>query len=205
LEEAIESIFQIATRVGGDFARRWSVELRLIAERLAERSRWGPKGAGWRAEAGRIRLAATIAQHGHERELALNGAKALHSELPELERKAVDGEDRLAVAAVRLELESVIGEAVEQLHMQPRGKAAGLEGKAIQGWPPAKERDFMRLVRRIGGFVPDGGRAASIFDLDAAHVERATQLVNTETEPASDAERRELERWRAKYPPGESP
>ncbi len=207
LDAAIERIYTVASRVGGDFARKWALELKLIGERLAERSRYGPKHVGWRTEAGRIQLAADVAEYGLERRLGLAGAKELADRLPALERKAVNSEDILELAAVRLSLESIIGAEVEQVRLEPprsRGKAAGLEGKAIQGWPPDKERDFMRLVRRIGGFVPDGGRAGSIFDFDATHVERATQLVNTETEPASDDERRELDRWLAKYPPGES-
>lgn len=79
-----------------------------------------------------------------------------------------------------------------------------LENKAVSGMTRDQERDLGRFIRRIGGYVASGGRAQDVLDYDAPHFERAMALIRGEVAPESDDERRELERWRAKFPPGES-
>jgi hypothetical protein len=202
LPAAVEEVYRVAQKVGGNFAAKWGEELRLIQARLKERNPRGPKGVSWPTEAARIQLAADVAEHGHEQRQAILSAKAIAEKLPGLEAKAVSAEDILDIASVRLQLEAIVGEEAEQVRLDPRsgnGKAAGFEGKAIAGWSRDKECDLMRLIRRVGGFVPDGGRAGSILDYDAPHVERAMQLIRGEAEPDSDHERRELDRWQRKY------
>jgi hypothetical protein len=84
-----------------------------------------------------------------------------------------------------------------------------LENKAIRDesgpWPGEKRHDFVRFIRRIGGHAPDGGPIKGPLDFDAPHFNRAVDLIRGEVEPESDDERRALERWRAKYPPGDGP
>jgi hypothetical protein len=78
-----------------------------------------------------------------------------------------------------------------------------LENKAITGMTREQERDLARFIRRIGGYVQSGGTAQDVLDYDAPHFERAMGLIRDEVAPGSDAEVRELARWRAKYPPGQ--
>lgn len=201
LEAALESVARVGALVGGARARLWAVELKDIAARLSEGNPRGPKGVSWPTEAARLQLAADVAEHGYERNAALMGAKALADRLPGMEAAADNTIDRLEVAAIRLELEATIGAEHESMKLDP--KRRHLAGKAFSGWSRDKERAFMRLIRRVGGYVPDGGRAGSPLDYDSPHVERAMQLVSGEAEPGSDGEHRALEIWRKST--GESP
>jgi hypothetical protein len=124
LEAALAEILRVGRKVGGDTARRWALELRQIAARLSEGSKWGPKGAAWPGEAARLQLAADVAEHGHERRAAVNGAKALADRLPGLEAKATTTLEALDIAAIRLQLEAAVGEEAEQVRLDPKGRAS---------------------------------------------------------------------------------
>jgi hypothetical protein len=154
----MDEIQRVGSMVGGATAKQWAQELRDIATKLAGRSRWGPKGVTWPREAARLKLAATIAERGHSRRVALMGAKALAAKLPGLEGKALSADDKLEVMALRLGLEAAIDEEVEQARLDPRN--AALDGKAVrdaQGpWGPVKRQAFIDLVVAGGGGTADG-------------------------------------------------
>lgn len=118
---------------------------------------------------------------------------AIDEQIDALEGKAVTRADRLALLDLRIE------QLGARLALAQQDGEAAIEGKAIAGWPRAKELDFHRLIRQIGGFVPDGRKPDDVLDFDVAHFERATQLVLGEAEPESDAERGALDTWRAKH------
>lgn len=163
MPEALDAISRVGNLVGGAFAVKWARELRLIAARLAERSKWGPTGTVWAGEARRLCLAATVAEHGYERQQGLLGAKALAARLPELEAAAVDAGDELEVAAIRLELEAAVGAEAEQARMRSRGNPLAV-GKAFAGkvydaegpWGAAKRQRFIELIEAGGGGTADG-------------------------------------------------
>jgi hypothetical protein len=110
---------------------------------------------------------------------------------------------KAVATGLRMEL---LEDQMEQVRLDPRVRREGVHGggKAMANMNRDQERDLMRFLRRIGGYVPDGGRPGDVLDFDAPHFERAMALIRGEVEPESDDERRSLERWRAKYP-GESP
>jgi hypothetical protein len=124
LDAALTEILRVGQKVGGDTARQWARELRLIAERLAEGSKWGPKGVVWPGEAARLKLAADIAELGHERRRAALAGKSLADHLPGLEAKATTDLERLDVAVVRLQLEAAVADELEQIRLARRGRAS---------------------------------------------------------------------------------
>jgi hypothetical protein len=113
---------------------------------------------------------------------------------------------KAVATGLRMEL---LEEQMAQLRLDPRMRREGVHGgKAMNTRntrSPREGRDLARFIRRIGGYVPDGRRPDDALDYDDAHFERAVQLIRAEVEPDSDDERRELERWRAKYPPPGAP
>ena len=192
LESALESIHRVGAMIGGDGAARWARELRLIATRLSEGSRWGPRGIVWAGEAARLQLAADVAEYGFNRRRAVMTGKALAAELPGLEAKASNAADRLELAAIRLRLEAAVAEEVEQIELDPRDPFDG--GKAMAGMSREKERSLKRFIEDIGGFAPSG-YAADVLDFDDHHFERAMLLIRGEVEPESDDETKALARW----------
>jgi hypothetical protein len=194
LAHALDEVHRVGLMVGGARAKVWARELREIAAKLEEGSRWGPRNATWRLEAARLKLATVIAERAHKRLAALAGAKALAEELPALEGKAFDAEDRRAIAAVRRDLEAAVAEEIEQVRL---AGGDGLDQKVFSGWPPTKERDFEKLMRRIGGYVPrtDAARESGPLVFDDVHLSRASQLIAGEAEPDGAAETNALRRW----------
>lgn len=191
MDTAMEEIRRVGKLVGGTFAARWARELKLIAAKLAEGSRWGPKHTVWSGEARRMKLASDIAEYGFNKRQALVGAKALADALPALEAKARDAVDALEVAAVRLELEAAVADEVEQARMS-RGRG----GKSFF-FPAEQDADAERLLRRIGGRRERGAKGPGGFD--EIHLARGLALIAGDVEPDGDAETRALAAWQAKW------
>jgi hypothetical protein len=157
-----------------------------------------------------LRLRLTATRIGLENMRGLLGAKALIEQLPDLAKKAVGSpEAERKVKSIRAELEASLSAELESARL---GKKSSLnlgtlddvlEGKALrdgdEGWSSEKSRDFVRLIRRIGGYSADGHPTVDPLDFDSAHFERAAQLIRGETAPESAAERKALTQWTAKY------
>lgn len=200
MEEAFAEIMRVGALIGGAGAAQWAQELREIVARIGEGSRWGPRGVVWGREAARLKLAADVAEYGHRRRTAIDGAKALTVTLPELAARATDSVEELEVAALGLDLVAAVSGELEQDRLAPKGYP---HGKAMrsdgESWSRDKSADFGRFIRRIGGYTADGLPADGPLDYDDAHFERATALIQGEAEPSSAAEVRALATWRARY------
>lgn len=130
-------------------------------------------------------------------------AKAWAAEIREIAAKLAEGAKRgphgllWPREAQRLTLAATVAEVGHK-----RG-GKSLDFKALRDsagpWQPQKRRDFVRFIRRIGGYSADGRPTVDPLDFDAAHFERAAQLIRGEAEPDSAAERKALAQWDAKY------
>jgi hypothetical protein len=200
MEAALQAIYRVAAKLGGDFAQRWKIEAKLIATRLAEGSPFGPKHARWPNEAARLKLAADIAERTHGRQVALANGKALAARLPELEGKATTAVEHLEVFAARLQLEAIIGEEVEQIELDPRSGRRG--GKAMAGMDTHTERRFALFLEEIGGRPADGRGYLDrdVLACEERTFERGAALWYGETEPETERERRALARWKGEGP-----
>lgn len=196
LEKALAEVERVGNLVGGEFAARMAVRLRLIQEKLKERSKWGPDGVSWRGVAASLQLQADAAEHGFKQRQAVLGAKALSERLEVLEAQAIRAEDILDLAAVRLQLESVVAEEVASLQLDPRSG-----GKSFF-FPADRDADAERLIRAIGGYRERGAEPGP-GGFDEIHLGRALALIAGDVEPDGEAERKALDRWRRKY--GTSP
>ncbi len=121
----------------------------------------------------------------------------LDGRIAELDGKAVTRAERLALLDLRIE------QVGARLALAQQDGAPAIEGKVLrckgESWTAEREAAFARLIKAIGGYVPGGGKPGDVLDFDAPHFERAVQLVEGTAEPDGDAERKALERWRAKH------
>jgi hypothetical protein len=123
-----------------------------------------------------------IALDAYYVELADIGAKALAS-----------GELHLALDALGAQIENL-----EVKALLLKGDALEIKSFIFGRESEAKDADFKRLLKSIGGYhVPDW--EPGIDGFDPPHLERALSLVHGEAEPESEHEIRALERWQAKH------
>lgn len=127
--------------------------------------------------------------------LALKQANEIAARLPVLEGKAVTAADRLAVLDIEIGLIGLLLEAATQDVLDPRGKAADFEGKAVAGWSRERRQAFIDIIKAGGGGTADGRgfRDDPLAATDAAFA-RAESIVRGEAEPTA-AERVALERF----------
>jgi hypothetical protein len=157
-----------------------------------------------------LRLQLTTLRIGMDRLRGILNAKALIEQLPDLAKKAAGSpEAERTVQSIRAELEASLSAELESQRLGEKSTLDlerlddVLEGKALRDangpWQSEKRRDFVRFIRRIGGYSADGLPTVDPLDFDAPHFERAAQLIRGEAAPDSAAERKALAGWSAKY------